>query len=258
MPRRRVYRNTRRGQRRRARIHYTKVVNYTSSLFKYNPTAAQWQRATYGPQLPGGTDAGGGTYIGAGYFLNFNFIDIYNNASVDQKAELESLGNIFSKRKLAGVRVSLIPRNNDVFVNTDQKPNVAEAFEVRNINNTFYTIPFHDTLANVTVPNTQTDFARAHSDMPHAHAHNYARGGHHYIKPRVPRVSLSSAQVGGSGSTVVVGSSPAPWMATITDSSATSLNQVWHSGMLIMFPPPSTLQMFDLKLTFYIMYKSHW
>lgn len=255
--RRRVFRSTRRGQRRRARIHYTKVVNNTSSIFRYNAGAGQWQRSTFGPQLPGGI-ANGGQQDGCAYFLNFNYVDIYNNATSDTKVELDSLDNLFSKRQLAGVRVSLIPRLNDIYINGSQDPSKAEALPVRNVNGTFYTIPYHDLLGNFTAPPTDGDFTRAHSDMPGARAHKLAYGGHHYLKPRAPLTSLSNSAIGGSGTPVIVGTMRAPWMSTTVDSSAVSLNQIWHSGLLILFPPNNVLQMYDFKLTFYVKYKSHY
>lgn len=255
--RRRLYRSTRRGQRRRNRVHYHKVVNFTSSMFKYNATSGNWVRTTYGPQLAGGTDLGSGINAGAGYFLAWDFVDIQNNTSPDQQAEISCLNRLFSKRQLAGVRVSLLPRVNEVF-STTADPVKQDTSGRRNVNECFYTVPYYDDISNIAGPSTDVNFSRAHTDMPGAHSHPMFRGGHHYIKPRAPRVSIANNPVGNTANAVIIGSQRAPWISTISDNTAVGTNQIRHNGLLIFFPPCDILFQYDLKITYYIKYKSHY
>lgn len=260
MPRRRgVGARRRRGQRRRNRVHYHKVVNYVSSFYQYQPSGGSWARATYGPQIAGGLDLGSGVYAGTAYFLDFSFIDVYNNASADQQIEIEALNDLFSQRQFAGVRVSLIPRVNRVFEGPQQDPSKVDSSGRRSVNESFYSIPYHSAIGNFLAPPSDGNWVRAHSDMRGAKSHRLYQGGSHYMRPRVTVGSPYSSVVGNTCTPVVLDrTARAPWVSTGHDAQATLLTQVRYTGLLLLFPAPSVLMQYDLKLTYYIKYRSHY
>lgn len=256
MPRRHRSRGFRRsairGDRRRSRPVFRKFVLTSHDALAWD--GSNWVSSTITNNIKAYTDLGGGVIGGRTLYMSFNWRNL-NNYS-DEAARIQDLNNLFRQKKICGVKVSLMPMNNQIHPDTSQPP-LAGNTSTRGWNSRFIMVPYHnDRLFIIAQNNSTLDYTQQMSDERGSRSFNLSRPGSVFFRPRLPEDFVQNADGGGVptglGNIVNVGSIKAQWLNT--GNTNTGSDYVNHTGLVIAFPNNVAMSMI-LRVVYYVAYR---
>lgn len=254
-------RNRRRGQRRRARVHYHKVTNQITNGLLYSNATNSFSFSNFGPQITNVESSLPNPALM--YYVVPTFYDIYSNADFEQKTELDGLANVFSQRKLCRFKVTVTPRVSDVYSTTGD-PTTSNTTGQTGPLAPYLLVPFFDGVTGISQVVTNGDHTRAYRDMRGAKLFRSDQSGSIIVKPRIAQLHAAGAggitgySPGTFADIVAIGTQPSPWTyGSIDGAGVTTRANIRNFGVLIVFPAGIKITQYDLTLTYYIAYRGN-